>query len=182
MLERFGLDTTQFVGVLSFVAAAIACAAGALRSPASEARTWIVLACFSAAFAIEVVAMLRLQLHDFVGQMLRAQGLYQGRTPPQQIIIATTAAIFLIGTFFVLRRTFSQSWPARIASATATAFVALFAIEGVSLHAIDAIFWSSYYQVKVIGWLWAAGATIITVSAIWRAARAAPHTPYARYR
>ncbi len=173
ILERFHLNPTQLAGVLPFTIAAVACVITARRAHRFRSRIyWAVLAVINLLFAIEVLALIRYQIHDFtINQILVTHGWHCQQAFLGRLSLRRLRQSFLVCVMFVLVRIAFVSWVASVASGNATALVGLFVIEGVSLHAIDLILWRPYHQIVFVAWLWMAGAGVITLAAIWRSMR-----------
>jgi uncharacterized membrane protein len=164
MLDRLGTNPTQLTGLLSFVAAATACVIAALRSTWPDARVWQVLGFINGIFLIEIIFGLRHRIHDYLVAMLKAEGEYGQRRGMQEFVIIGLATIALICVMLLL---FSRrlAGNVRIAGGLTIALLALFAIETVSLHSLDAVLYGSIGPVALIGWLWA----IATAGICWTA-------------
>ena len=164
MLDRFGINPTQLTGLLSFLAAATACVIAALRSTRPNARIWQVLGFINGIFLIEIIFGLRHRIHDYLVALLRAEGEYGQRRGMQELVLIGLGTIALICVMLLL---FSRSLAGnvRIAGGLTIALLALFAIETVSLHSLDALLYGSIGPVALIGWLWA----IATVGICWTA-------------
>jgi len=113
------------------------------------------LALINCLFLIEIFVGLRHRVHDFAVSILIADGEYGHRGPSQEIIIALFAVVGLSLAVFILFWNQSAGGAARIGASIAVAVLALFAIETVSLHALDAIFYRPIASVLLIGWIWA---------------------------
>jgi hypothetical protein len=96
--------------------------------------------------------------------MLKAEGEYGQRRGMQEFFIIGLATIALICVMLLL---FSHrlAGNVRIAGGLTIALLALFAIETVSLHSLDAVLYGSIGPVALIGWLWA----IATAGICWTA-------------
>jgi hypothetical protein len=155
MLDRFGINPTQLTGLLSFAATATACAIAARRSTRREARVWKVLGLINGMFLIEVFTGLRHSFHDYINTLLMAEGEYGQRSGMQEFIIIGLATIALVcGIVLLLSRRF-RGGALRIAAGLTLALVTLFAVETVSLHALDAVYYRPIGPVLLVGWLWA---------------------------
>jgi hypothetical protein len=165
MPDRLGLNPTQIVGVLAFLGATLASSVAVARSRATEARGWVLLACLNGLFAVEAMAGFRHRIHDFAAHAATLEGAYATRATGQTVIIAAVAAGLIAGIGMILKSMASQTWPVRAAGVIAAALVGLFAVEGVSLHAIDALLWRPILQVRIVGWLWATGALATSLCA-----------------
>jgi hypothetical protein len=164
MLARFGINPTQLIGLLSFAAATIACVIAARRSTWRDARVWQVVAFTNGLFLIEIFFGFRHRIHDYLVALLMAEGEYDQRRGAQEFIIIWLATIALICvTLFSFSRGLAGT--ARIAASLTIAMLALFAIETVSLHALDAVYYRPIGAVLLIGWLWA----IVALGICWAA-------------
>ena len=165
LLNDLSINLTQLAGMLSFAGAAGACVAAAWRSELWETRIWRTLAFVNLLFFMEVVIGLRHHIHDLVDQMLMAQGRYSERAEMQEFFIMTLAivTVIIMAISLIFWRTAGKG--ARIAAIITIALSGLFAIETVSLHALDAIFYRPLGPVLAIGWLWVAAAIGICLAA-----------------
>jgi hypothetical protein len=165
MLDRFGINLTQLVGLLSFAGASIACFLAAHRSQSRSALTWSLLALVNAFFSIETIVGWRHSIHNFAIAILLSHSLYERRSGFQLDIIVLLAILALLsmGSYVFWQRTVGKA--ARIAGSITIAVLALFAIETVSLHAVDAFIYMPVGPVVLIGWLWAVAAFAICVAA-----------------
>ena len=157
MLDRFGPNPTQLTGLISFAAATIACVIAARRSNWPDTRVWQILAFINGLFSIEVFIGLRHRVHDYVDALLMAEGQYGQRRGMQETMIIglATIALICVALFLLSRR---HAGAVRIAASLTIALLALFAIETVSLHALDAVYYRPIGPVALIGWLWAVAA------------------------
>lgn len=166
------INSTQFAGLVSFIPAAIAAAAAgiATKDQANPAtRSWTRIAIVHAVLAAEVVAMSRHRLSGAVGDWLKTQGAYPERRSGQMALILILVLLALLLIRYVVRRASTRRL-AYALSATGL-LLALFAVETVSLHAIDGILYHGAGPVLLIGWLWlACGWTtaVIATSAVKR--------------
>jgi hypothetical protein len=168
MFDRFGTNPTQLIGILSFAAATIACLRATRYPWLPDARAWKVLAFVNCLFLIEIFVGLRHRTHDIANRILMAEGKYAQRGPVQEIIILSLAAIAVILAVLVLFRYQAAGRAARVAISITIAVLALFAIETVSLHAVDAVFYRSIGPLLLIGWIWALASAAIVFAASWR--------------
>jgi hypothetical protein len=167
MFDQLDINPTQFIGVLSFTAATITCMIAAHRS-ARDARLWKVLALINCLFAIETYIGLRHRIGGFAETRLRMDGLYaKMHGEIQEIIIIVIGIVgLIIAALFLFWRPVAGG-AARIAASITVAVLTLFAIETISLHALDAIFYHHIGPVLMIGWLWAGAAAAISLAALW---------------
>ena len=166
MLDRFGTNPTQLTGLLSFAASTIACVIAMRRSACRDSRAWRVLGFINALFFFEIFIGSRHRIHDYVNAILMAEGEYGQRRGMQETIIVWLVIIALVCvTLFLFSRRLGGA-AVRTASGLTAGLVALFAIETVSLHALDAIYYRSIGSVLLIGWLWALAAAGICWAAL----------------
>jgi uncharacterized membrane protein len=167
MLDPFSTNPTQFIGALSFTATTIACMMAA-RRPGRNARMWKGLALVNGLFFLEICIGLRHRIGNFAETLLRVDGLYaKMHGGIQEIIdVAIVIAGLILAALFLSWRQVSDG-AARVAASITIAVLTLFAIETVSLHALDAIFYRHIGPVLMIGWLWAIAAAGISFAALW---------------
>jgi hypothetical protein len=166
MLDRFGINPTQVTGLLSFAASTIACVTATRRSACGDSRAWRVLGFTNGLFLFEVFIRLRHRIHDYVSAILMAEGQYGQRRGMQESIIIglATIALVCVSLFLFSRRLGGTA--VRIAAGLTAGLITLFAIETVSLHALDAIYYWPIGSVLLIGWLWALAAAGICWAAL----------------
>jgi hypothetical protein len=160
MSSPFGIDATQIAGVLAFAAAALACAVAAVGARGNAPTLWRVLALFFGVVAIEVVAGLRYQAHDWVTTMLQHGGVYPQRASLQRVLIALAAGLLVAGVALICALR-TRGAALQVALAAGFCVVMFFALESISLHGIDAVLYRPVGPLRLIGWLWlclAAGA------------------------
>jgi len=164
MLDRFGTNPTQLLGILSFSFSTLACLFAALRSP--DARIWKVLAFVNALFLVEIIAGFRFRVLNWVRTLLQDRGEYQQLHGKYQAV-AILALAGAIAMFLVLRLLPRIARPATRACASLTiVLLALFGIETISLHEVDAIFYLRIGPVLLVGWLWAVASAGIGLAAL----------------
>lgn len=153
-------NPTQILGVLVFVAAALACALAARRSRGRAASVWKLLAVLQIVFVAEIVLGLRHLIHGVVDAFLQDRGWYAQRQPVQLGLLAVALLAGGAGLVAVLRwcRSHRAAAPAVLASC---AVLGLFALEMISLHAIDAVLYRLIGPVMLIALLWAACAAVV---------------------
>lgn len=165
MLSLADTNPTQILGVLAFAAAAVACALAARRSRGQAASVWKLLALLQIVFVIEIVLGLRHQIHGGVDAFLQDRGWYDQRQPVQLGLLAVALLAGVAGGVAVLRwcRSHRAAAPAVLASC---AVVGLFALEMISLHAIDAVLYRLIGPVMLIALLWVACAAVVVARGI----------------
>ena len=117
MLGIFITNPTQLIGILTFVAASIACFLS-VRSPGlQDARVWKLLAFINLLFTTEVVVGFRLRVHSLVVSLLINHGQYNNRASIQETLILLSVFSFLISivTIFIwFRPVGGQQSPPRV--------------------------------------------------------------------
>lgn len=154
------MNSTQLLGIVGFGLAGLLCL-GVRRTP------WIVMGLISLFYSLECVMSWRHQLHIAANA---AMGSYYAERWPLQIaliaggsIVAAILAAILLGT--------NRDRAARVAMTGTLMATALFALETISLHEIDAILYSRIGPVLLIAWIWLALCIAIGSAAaisIWR--------------
>jgi hypothetical protein len=99
---------------------------------------------------------------------LIADGKYGNRGPLQEILILSLAAIACVLATLVLFRFRFATRGVRVAASISVAVLALFAIEAISLHALDALFYRPIGTVLLIGWIWAGACAATITATFWR--------------
>jgi hypothetical protein len=166
MLDRFGTNPTQLTGLLSFALATTACLSAGRRSTPGDKRIWNALAFINGLLLLDILFGFRFRILGFARVLLRAEGLYdQLHGWAQGIIVVLVATIALAcGLLFLFRRQVAGG-PARIAAGITIVVLGIFAIEALSLHEIDAVYYRPIGPVLTVGWLWAIGAVGICSAA-----------------
>jgi hypothetical protein len=172
MFSLADTNPTQISGVLAFAAAAGACAWAARRTRERAAVPWRWLAVANAGFTAEIVLGLRHEVHGAVDALLQANGWYAQREPLQQGLLVVALLAGGAGLVALLRACRSQraAAPAVLASGVVGA---LFALELISLHAIDALLYRRIGPLMLIALLWAACAAVVVRAGLRAAAAAA---------
>jgi len=168
MLDRFGTNPTQFVGTIAFGGAAIACLVAARQRRTPDGRAWIVLALINCLFVVEILIGFRHRIHNLGNSILIADGKYGDRGSLQESLIWSLAAIACALATLVLFRLRFATGGVRMAGSISVAVLALFAIEAISLHALDAVFYQAISNVLLIGWIWAGACAVTITATFWR--------------
>jgi hypothetical protein len=164
MLDGFITNPTELTGLLSFAAATIACLIAARRSGSRDARTWKVLALMNCLFLMEIYFGLRYPITQLARTLLETDGLYaQLHGSIQEIIVISIIALGCLSLFLLWRQVAGGA--ARIAASITVAVLFLFAIETVSLHSVDAVFYRPIGPVLMLGWVWGIAAAGICLAA-----------------
>jgi hypothetical protein len=169
MFNRFITNPTELTGLLSFAAATIACLIAARRSGLRDARTWKVLALMNCLFLMEIYFGLRFRITEITITLLKTKGLYaqlHGSIQEITVISIVTIALVFVTLFLFWRQVAGGA--ARIAASITIAVLLLFAIETVSLHAVDSVFYRPIGPVLMLGWVWAIAAAGICLAATQR--------------
>ena len=166
LLSRFSAYPSDLIGLLSFAIAAIACFVAARRSAVRDARAWYFLALMNSLFVIEIYFGSRYRITELTKTILAKEQLY-GKLHGwfQEITIVAVVVILVAVILFVWR---IAGTAARVAAILTLAVMVLFAVETISLHSIDAIFYRPIGAVLLLGWVWAGAALGIVVASCWR--------------
>ncbi len=163
-----GADATQLAGVLAFAAAAACCAWRGVRAASHGDRVvWRSMAVVHAILAIEVIVGVRYEARLAVDAWLEARRLYSGREALQWALVVAAVAALAAGTAMLLRVSRTAA-ALRLALLGSAAAVAVFCVESVSMHRVDAVLYAAAGPIRSIGWLWVCAAVLVCVAA-WRA-------------
>jgi hypothetical protein len=168
MLDRLGTNPTQFVGTMAFAGATVACLIAARHPGVRDGRAWMVLALINCLFLMEIFFGFRHRIHNLANSILMAEGKYGDRGSLQEILILSLAAIACVLATLVLFRFRFATGDVRMAASISVAVLALFAIEAISLHALDAVFYRPIGSVLLIGWIWAGACAVTITATFWR--------------
>jgi hypothetical protein len=168
MLDTIGTNPTQLIGILAFGAASITCFLSSRRPGYPDVRAWKLLGFIHLLFTIEILVGFRHQVHNLVVSILIEYGDYNQRSSVQEILILLSVLIFLtlIATIFVFFR--PREWSTIFAVSSTIVVIPLFAIETVSLHAVDAVLYRPIASVMIVGWIWAIAGCSIVLAALFR--------------
>ncbi len=113
---------------------------------------------------MEIYFGLRFSITEFVRTLLKTEDLYgELHGSIQGIIVISILALGFLSLFLLWRRVAGGA--ARVAASITIAVLFLFAIETVSLHSIDGIFYQPIGPVLMLGWVWAIAAAGICLAA-----------------
>jgi len=157
------MDATQWAGIMAFGGAAAAC----LFRPAPPAR---VLAAANGLMAAECALGLRHTLHN---KMIWLLGEYYRERLPFQVALLLAASIAAL-TLLAMRWSRVKDASDTIPLMATGAALLLFALETISLHAIDRLLYLRAGPILVIGWLWIAAGSLTIISAARNRHRSAP--------
>ncbi len=146
------INSTELAGLLAFAPTALLCVTAARSSPKRQRRDWAMLAGLYALLTVEIVASGRHRLDGLLAGWLRAEHLYPDRRPVQAAAILLLIALGWLAARHVVQR--GSTRRLRIARAATAAVILLFAIESVSLHAVDGLLYRPVGPILLIGWLW----------------------------
>ena len=111
MINRLGTNPTQFLGMIAFAAATVACLVAAYRPASRDRRAWMFLALINGVFLIEVFFGFRHRIHDMANSFLTSEGTYSARVPLQKALISVVATVaFVLVTFMVRSRFANVVW------------------------------------------------------------------------
>jgi hypothetical protein len=163
LLDELGTNPTQLLGLAAFASAALACVFANGKTPI-ENRVWIGLALANIAFFVELLFGIRHRLHEAAITFLRSASLYDGRTDLQYGLVFGCVALVLLVALSILLSNKLHRPGLIIATIASLSVVGLFAIEAISLHRIDQIFYERIGPVLLVGWLWSMACAITIVS------------------
>jgi hypothetical protein len=148
------MDATQWAGVIAFGGAALTCFWVRLWP-------WIIIGTINLAMAIECGLGMRHRAHNLAIEFMGP--LYANRVGVQIGLIFSAVFVVLVTASLLLHR---KHWrvPAAVTTATALA-LALFSVETISLHAVDALLYQPVAGLLVIGWVWAALGSVTAIAA-----------------
>ena len=116
------------------------------------------LAVLLVVLAIDVVWGGRYQVHNLVGQWLQQTGQYAQRQTLQAALLGAGLLVLGLALWGTLVATKGCAQPLRWAALCALGLLAVFGVEMVSLHGIDAVMYRQLGPLKAVGWLWLLGA------------------------
>jgi len=169
IFERFSTYPSDLVGILAFSGATVACIVAARQSGPRDARTWNTFASINCLFVIEIYLGSRYRITELAKTLLQSEKLYpllHGWF--QEMIIIVIAAMALAFIIWFLSWVSDAGGAVRVAGGITIAVLALFVIETISLHAIDAIFYRPVGPLLMLGWVWAVAAVGICLAACQR--------------
>lgn len=153
-------------GALLFGAAALTCASAAQRAPHRERTPWRIVAMMQLAFAVEVVLGFRYGLLGGADALLQAHGWYASRRPVQAGLIALTLALTVLWGLRLLGQRERGGAALTLARVGNALGLALFAVETVSLHQVDAVLYARVGPLNRLACLWALVAVIVALAAL----------------
>ena len=146
----------------------MACLIASRHPIARERRVWTVLALINCLFLGEILIGFRHRIHNLADSILMAVGKYDDRGPLQEILIFSIVAVSCALAALALFRLRFYAVGTRLATGISLAVLALFVIEGISLHALDAVFYRAVGTVLLIGWIWVGACAITIIATFWR--------------
>lgn len=149
-------NATQMAGLGATASAMVACVVAA-KAP------WRLLAVFHGVLFLEILLGLRHQIHALAGRGLMAEALYGERRPMQ---IALLAGMLAAGVLILWLAGRQKHLPAKVGMLSSGLLAALFVVEVISLHAIDAVLYRRIGPLMVIGFLWVALCGITALAAL----------------
>ena len=162
------VNATQATGLAALLAACVLAALAAKAHHGRDRHVWAALALVHALLMLDILVGARYALHDAVDDYLVFLGLYGVRRILQAFLLLALA-MMIAGTLVWIWRTPVYAAivraRARTAAAATLAVAAVFAIETISLHQIDAFLYAHIGPVLVIGWLWASTALVVAIAA-----------------
>jgi hypothetical protein len=135
----------------------------ALVTAMRRERGWWALTVLLAGMAAVITTDASWIVHDRVRAMLIGDNIYDSHYAIQIAITGGAALLLLACTAAVVR---AERGPRRWAWLGAMALIALFAVQAISVHGVDAVLGRALGPVMIIGWLWAIGAAIVAAAAM----------------
>ncbi len=161
----------QIFGCSAFLVAAVLCGLASRSSGKHSNALWKALAAANAVFALEVLLGLRYLLHDGVNDILRALGLYASRASLQVVLLLLLVGLAMACGMAISRSRGIANRAVTVALIGAAVEAAVFLVETVSLHGVDAVMYASAGPVKVIGILWLIASSLVIFGAWLRVRR-----------
>jgi hypothetical protein len=159
--------STQMIGLVSFLSAALSAAWwGGVRNRSDSQRAWWICAGLLSLMVLEICLGVRHELHHQISGWLQAQGSYDQRRGVQVYLIAVLISLLLLALVYFTSRV-KGAPPEKAAWAVVMALVALFLIETISLHGVDALLYHPVGPMLMIGYLWAFGAVSVAALAFF---------------
>jgi hypothetical protein len=158
-------NSTQYMGLLGFVAAAASSLLASQRTRSVTRQLWRGIAAVLLVCSAEVLLGWRHRLHLFINVVLEVFDLYRFRLAIQLVVIAGVVA-WLVRVYQRAPPREHLGVPAATAASAAAGLLALFAIETTSVHFLDAVLYARAGPVVLIGWLWLLLAGVIVVAAL----------------
>ena len=138
------MNATQLAGLFAFGLAALA-------ALAARPRAWRGLAAVHAWLSIDVLTNLRYSLYGLRNHLSPDE--YAARRPYQAAAIVAVVLFAIIVLVFI-RRTAASSPQHQWARSLTLLVLALFVVEIISLHAVDAVMYAQVLGIKLVGWGW----------------------------
>jgi hypothetical protein len=115
-------------------------------------KGWGAIAGIYTILSIEILVSGRHLIDQAIGDWLRPQHLYPERRPAQAVAILILVFLALLTARLAVRR--APTGRLKIATGATAAVLALFTVESLSLHAVDAVLYCPVGPIMLIGWLW----------------------------
>lgn len=155
-------NPTQATGFAVFLVTSICCWLPGRRGG------WRWLAAIYLVLAGELLLEGRHGLRLLVNDLMQQSGLYSARGGYQLVIAGLVTVVLLIAIYQILRRGLwtKVSQRGKRAWIATTGLLMFFAVEFLSVHAVDAVLYHTSGGLMHIAWIWLLLAGITTVSAI----------------
>ncbi len=159
------INSTQLAGLIGFGATALLCARAAWRQ--THARSlWVSLAIVYSLMFVDVVVQLRHLIRVEITDTLKALGVYGDRQSAQTALLIGLGVVAAYFSLRLLIRMRTMALSAQFAFVGTLLVIALYVLELISLHVIDAILYRQTGPILLIGWLWLAGSGISAAAAV----------------
>ena len=125
------------------------------------------LALMNCLFLAEIYFGVRFRINELANGLLQTEDFYDElHGSIQEILIISIGIIALVLVMWILFIRQVVQGATRVAASLVIVVLALFSIETVSLHVVDAVFYRTIGSVMMIGWAWACAATGICLAAL----------------
>jgi hypothetical protein len=162
------MNPTQWIGIVSFILAGLS---GWIAGKHSENRMWQWSSAAYGVLAVEVAMGFRHQLQGVLRSITMEQGFYDIRRSYQPILIIVMLLANVLIFYWLLRIQWRTN-PIFGVYVSLLFISALFLMEIVSLHAVDAVLYRRVGSILLIGWLWALAVVPHVTCAGWQIASA----------
>jgi len=159
------INSTQLAGLIGFGAATLLCARAAWRQTHAR-RLWVALSLFYSLMFVDVLTQLPHLIRIEITDTLKALGVYGDRQSAQTALLIGLGVVAAYFSLRLLIRMRAMALSARVAFVGTLLVIALYVLELISLHTIDAILYRQTGPLILIGWLWLVGSGTSAAAAV----------------
>ena len=170
------LTPMRFIGLSAYLLATICCGIAWARGRGTPrfGRLAAVLAVLEAGLFLDMVFSIRWQLHDLLqGEAIRAN-LYAQRAGPQLAALGLLGVAVVAGIGLAFQRLRGRTGTTVAACGTILS-LSCWCAEVISLHAVDAVFYSTVNGVMLVSLFWVACSLMTGLGILWEARTARSH-------